>query len=75
MLEKNSDFSTIEHLVDLRPVCKLKFVRWGPVENTTTKALYLSGFDRGCPPEFEDAFSKYGNYRFQQNYHDHELKN
>ena len=31
-LSENHDFSTTEHPVDPRPVCKLEFVRCGPVE-------------------------------------------
>ena len=31
-LSENRDLSTTEHPIDLRPVCKFKFVRCGPVE-------------------------------------------
>ena len=31
-LSENRDFSATEHPLDLRPVCKLKFVRCGPGE-------------------------------------------
>ena len=31
-LSENRDFSTSEHPIDLRPVCKFKFVCYGPVE-------------------------------------------
>ena len=31
-LSENRNFSTTEHPIDLRPVCKFKFVRCGPVE-------------------------------------------
>ena len=30
-LSENRDFSTTEHLIELRLVCKLKFVRFGQV--------------------------------------------
>ena len=33
-LSENRDFSTTEHPIDLRPVCKFKLVRCGPVEKT-----------------------------------------
>ena len=36
-------------------ICKLKFVRYGPVEKTRT--LYLPHFSRGGPRKFESTFS------------------
>ena len=36
-LSENHDFPTTEHPVDPRPVCKLEFVRCGPVEKNATK--------------------------------------
>ena len=47
---ENRDFYTIEYPIDLRPVCKFKFVCCGPVEKN--RALYLSRFNRGGPTMF-----------------------
>ena len=38
---ENSVFSVTVHLVDLRPVCKLKFVRCGPVEKNPECSICL----------------------------------
>ena len=50
-LSENRDFSTTEHPIDLRPVCKFKFVRCGPVEKI--RALYVPWFNIGGPTKFE----------------------
>ena len=53
-LSENRDFSTTEHLVDLRPACKLEFVRTGPVEEKKQSPLSVlvqlrrSDKARGC---------------------------
>ena len=39
-LSKNHDFSRTEHLLNLRPVCKLKFVRCGQIEEKTERSIY-----------------------------------
>ena len=54
---------TYEHPFDLRPVCKLECVQCGSVE--TTKALYLSWFDRGGPKKFENNFFLIAKLRFR----------
>ena len=38
ILSENPEFSRTEHLLDLRPVCKFKFVICGPVENSDQQA-------------------------------------
>ena len=53
-LSENRDFSGTEPTLDLRPVCKFKFVRCGPGEKT--RALYLSRLKRGGPMKFENTF-------------------
>ena len=40
-LSENRDFSGTEHLLDLRPVCKFKFVRCGPVEKNPERSIFL----------------------------------
>ena len=37
----NRDYSGTEHLLDLRPVCKLEFVHFCPIEKTQS-ALYIN---------------------------------
>ena len=51
--QTSRNFSTTKHPVDLRPVCKLKFVRCGPAEKN--RALYLSKFNHGSPAKFQDT--------------------
>ena len=41
-LSENRDFSATEPPLDLRPVCKLKFVRCGPGEKKEQKVLSFS---------------------------------
>ena len=48
---KYRDFSRTEHPIDMRPVCKFKFVRWGPVE-TNQSALSVS-VQSWRPDEFQ----------------------
>ena len=55
-LLENRDFSGTEPPWDLRPVCKFKCVRCGPVEKN--KALYLFWSNRGVLTKTEDAFFK-----------------
>ena len=43
-LSENRDFSGTEPPLDLRPVCKFKFVRCGPVEKITSRTTGA----RGC---------------------------
>ena len=40
-LSENRDFSGTEPPLDLRPVCKLKFVRCGPGEKKTERSIFL----------------------------------
>ena len=68
-LSENIDFDRTEHLLDLRPVCKLELVHCGPV------VLYLSRFDRSDPTKFENTFFQIAYFRilvifayFHQNY-------
>ena len=61
-LLENLDFSGTEAPLDLRPVCKFKFVRCGPGEKT--RALYLSRLKRGGPMKFENTFFQIGKLRF-----------
>ena len=49
---ENCVFSALEHPLEPRPVCKLKFVRCGPVEKKP-RALYVSRIKRGGPTRFE----------------------
>ena len=66
-LLKNHDFSGTDQPLDLRAVCKLEFVRCGPVEKKN-RALHLSRFDHGGPKKFEDTFFKKIIFtRFRQN--------
>ena len=43
---ENRDFSGTEPLLDLRPVCKLEFVRFG-AEQKNPRTLFLSRFSCG----------------------------
>ena len=56
------DFSGTEPPLDLRPVCKFKFVRCRPGEKT--RALYLSQLKRGGPMKFENTFFQIAKLRF-----------
>ena len=47
------DFSTTKHLVDLRPVCKVRFVHCGPLEERRT--LYQSEFNHGSLTKFKNT--------------------
>ena len=58
---KNCNFSTTKHLVDLRPVCKLEFVRGGQVKKN--RALYLSVLVVACQ-KFENSCFQRVNLRF-----------
>ena len=60
-LSKNRDFSASEHPVDLRPACKLEFVRVGPVKKSV---FYLSWFNHGGPTKFENIVLQIANLRF-----------
>ena len=44
----------MEHSVDPRPDCKLKFVHFGPVEKN--RSIYQFWFNRGGPMKFNDEF-------------------
>ena len=48
--------------LDLRPVCKFKFVRFGLEEKN--RALYLSRFNCGGPMKFENTFFQIAKLRF-----------
>ena len=52
---ENRDFFESEHPMDLRPVCKLKFV---PCSVQKPRALYSSRFGCGSPIKFEHTFFK-----------------
>ena len=52
LLSENCDFSGTEPPLDLRPVCKFKFVRCGPV--VKNRALYLSRFKPWRPDEVRE---------------------
>ena len=41
LLSQNYNFSRIQHLVDLRPIFKLKFVHFGPVQKKK-QSIHLS---------------------------------
>ena len=53
-LSENHYFSGTKPPLDLKPVCKLKYVHCGPVEKNRT--LYLSWFNRGGPTKFKNTF-------------------
>ena len=40
-LSENHDFFRIKPLLDIRPVCKLKFVYYGQVEKNTEHSIFL----------------------------------
>ena len=61
-LSENFDFSITKPSLDLRPVCKFKFVGCGPVEKN--RALYLSQFNRGGPTKLENTFFQISKLRF-----------
>ena len=61
-LSENHDFSGTEPPLDLRPVCKLNFVRCGPGEKN--RALYLSRLKRGGLMKFENTFFQIEKLRF-----------
>ena len=61
-LSENRDFSGTEPPLDLRPVCKLKFVRCGPGEKT--RVLFHSQLKRGGPMKFENTFFQIAKLRF-----------
>ena len=63
ILSKSCDFSGTEHPLDLRPVCKLKFVCCSPGEKKT-RAFYLSRLKRGGPMKFENTFFQIAKLRF-----------
>ena len=54
-LSENCNFSRIELLLDLRPVCKFEFVHCGQVEKKP-RVLYLSRLNCGGPTQFEIIF-------------------
>ena len=51
-----------DHVSDLRPVCKFKSVRCGPVDKS--KALYLSRFSCGTPAKFENTIFQIAKLRY-----------
>ena len=59
---ENCVFSATVHPVDLRQVCKLKFVRCGPKEKN--RVLYSSRLNRGGPTKFKNSFFQIANLRF-----------
>ena len=54
-------FSATVHPVDLRPVCKFKFVRCGIVEK---KQSTLSPLNHGGLKKFDNSFFQIANLRF-----------
>ena len=59
-LQKNRDFSRTHPLLVLRPVCKFKFVSFGP-EEKKPRGLCISWFNRRGPMKFENTFFQIAN--------------
>ena len=62
LLSENCDFSGTKPPLDLKPVCKLEFVRLGPIENP--RVLYLYWFNLGGPTKIENTFFQIAKLRF-----------
>ena len=67
-LSDNRDFSKTDPLLDLKPVCKFKFVHCGPVERKKPRALNMSWSNRGGPTKFENSIFRIANLIFSINF-------